>query len=201
MKRELINALPILEVDNDCIMSKMGDVTVGFEIIKPEIFTLSAQDFETLHQSWVKAIKVLPYHCILHMQDWYIREKYEADLEKAGNNFLARASDLHFNERPRMKHHCHVYLTKMSKDRKMPDSALSSLFRSNLVPKSTLDPLAIREFGNTASRFDSILKAGGLLQSRRLTADELVSSPTQPRSKSTRLNSSHESVSRMPSSA
>ena len=180
MKRELINALPILEVDNDCIISKMGDVTVGFEIIKPEIFTLSAQDFETLHQSWVKAIKVLPYHCILHMQDWYIREKYEADLEKAGNNFLARASDLHFNERSRMKHHCHAYLTKMPKDRKMPDSALSSLFRSNLVPKSTLDPLAIREFGNTASRFDSILKAGGLLQSRRLTADELVSSPNQP---------------------
>jgi hypothetical protein len=38
--QQLSERLPILEVAADCIVSKMGDVSVGLEVTKPEIFTM-----------------------------------------------------------------------------------------------------------------------------------------------------------------
>jgi len=43
----------------------MGDITMGFELELPEIFTLSADELEAFHQAWLKAIKVMPAGTIL----------------------------------------------------------------------------------------------------------------------------------------
>jgi len=43
--------MPILEISKDCILSKQGDCTVAFELTKPEIFTLSAGQYEAWHQA------------------------------------------------------------------------------------------------------------------------------------------------------
>ena len=93
MERTLDNIWPILDVEHDCILSKQGDITIGFEIILPEIFTLSNEDYEAFHQSWVKAIRILPRHSIFHKQDWFIDSKYDADFSKAGSSFLTRSSE------------------------------------------------------------------------------------------------------------
>ncbi|MEX2230585.1 MAG: DUF3875 domain-containing protein, partial [Cyclobacteriaceae bacterium] len=37
---------PIYKVENDSILSKQGDVTIAYEAILPEIFTLSDQEYE-----------------------------------------------------------------------------------------------------------------------------------------------------------
>ncbi|HEV2353531.1 MAG TPA: DUF3875 domain-containing protein, partial [Puia sp.] len=63
MERELADMLPIWGMEKGCMVSKMGDYTTAFLITKPEIFTLSAADYENLHQTLVKAIKVLPANC------------------------------------------------------------------------------------------------------------------------------------------
>ena len=34
---------PIYKVEQDCILSKQGDVTLAYKVILPEIFTLSDQ--------------------------------------------------------------------------------------------------------------------------------------------------------------
>jgi len=68
MEKILDEMLPIMDVEHDCIVSKMGDVTVAFKVELPEIFTLSDQEYEAFHQSWVKAIKVLPKYSVLHNQ-------------------------------------------------------------------------------------------------------------------------------------
>ena len=57
--RDLKDVLPILGVENDCILSKQGDVTVVYEVRLPELFTLSDQDYEVFHQALIKAIKIV----------------------------------------------------------------------------------------------------------------------------------------------
>ena len=42
--RDLRDVLPILGVENDCILSKQGDITVVYEVTLQELFTLSDQD-------------------------------------------------------------------------------------------------------------------------------------------------------------
>jgi len=92
MERQLLNILPIKGVEHDCIVSKMGDITVAFEAILPEIFTLSNEEYEAFHQSWVKAIKVLPKHTVFHKQDWFTENQYRQDSTDNESSFLSSAS-------------------------------------------------------------------------------------------------------------
>mgnify|MGYP003679784055 CR=1 FL=1 len=78
MERLLEKHFPILSIEQDCILSKMGDITVAYQAILPEIFTLSDRDYEAFHQAWIKAIKTLPKNCILHKQDWFTESSIPA---------------------------------------------------------------------------------------------------------------------------
>ena len=74
MEKVMEDILPIMDIEHDCVLSKLGDVTVVFKASLPEIFTLSDQEYEAFHQTWVKALKVLPVHTVFHKQDWVRHE-------------------------------------------------------------------------------------------------------------------------------
>jgi hypothetical protein len=177
MDTRLDDRLPILEITDNCIVSKMGDLTIGLEITKPEIFTLSSDNYEGLHQTFVKALKVLPVGSVFHMQDIFVKDSYQADYERAGESFLSRASERFFNERALLRHTSYIYLTKKPAGRKPATSAASGLLRRNLVPQDTLSPQVIREFEDAAGQFARILSDSGLVHVRRLGTEDLVSGP------------------------
>lgn len=45
----LESKLPILAVENGCILSKNAEITVAFRVQLPEIFTLMSADYESIH--------------------------------------------------------------------------------------------------------------------------------------------------------
>ena len=77
MEKKLNDILPIMAVEHDCILSKQGDISIAYQAELPEIFTLSDNDYEVIHQSLVKAVKVLPRHSIFHKQDWFTQATYK----------------------------------------------------------------------------------------------------------------------------
>src|SRR3982750_2156139 len=100
MDKYLKDILPIMGVEHNAIVSKAGDVTIAYQVELPEIFTLSDQDYEALHQAFIKAIKVLPKHSIFHKQDWFSESNYVADFENFSDkerSFLSRSSERFFN--------------------------------------------------------------------------------------------------------
>lgn len=175
MEAGLNERLPILEVSGDTIVSKMGDITMGFEVVKPEVFTLSANQYEALHQAFVRALKVLPVGSVFHMQDWYVLDAYKPDYEKAGDSFLGRASERFLSEREFLRHHCRIYLTRRPENRRMPTTAASGLLRKTLVPVELLSPEGSREFETAVGQFASILAESGLVELRRLKDEDLAS--------------------------
>ena len=74
--------LPLLAVEHGCIISKDADITVAFEVVCPELFTLTSQEYEAMHSVWCKAIKVLPHYSVVHKQDWFVSEKYPTGTAK-----------------------------------------------------------------------------------------------------------------------
>src|SRR6266511_2256931 len=138
MERLLEDILPILSVENDCILSKQGDVTIAYKVELPELFTLSDQEYEAFHQTWIKAIKILPKDCVFHKQDWFIETKYAADFNK-DLQFLSRSSERFFNERPYLDHQCYILITKKPANRKVVTSLLSSLLRKSIVPEQSMN--------------------------------------------------------------
>ena len=57
-------------VELACILSKEADVTVAFRVTLPELFTVTSAEYEAMHSCWVKALKILPPHTVVHKQDW-----------------------------------------------------------------------------------------------------------------------------------
>ena len=56
---------PLLAVEADCIISKDADITAVFEVDLPELFTVTAAEYEAIHAAWAKAIKVLPNYTVV----------------------------------------------------------------------------------------------------------------------------------------
>ncbi|MDF2190511.1 TraG family conjugative transposon ATPase [Paraflavitalea sp. CAU 1676] len=171
--------LPILKVENDCLLSKKGDITISFELVLPEIFTLSSVEYESLHQTWVKAIRVLPTHSILQKQDWYLKGNYQADFSEE-KTFLSHSSEKYFNERPYLNHKCYIYLTKKPLLSRPPTALNSILLRNSMVPSQSLDAREISAFLDKTGQFAKILEDSGFIKVRQLSGDELVGSNQVP---------------------
>jgi len=133
--------LPVYKVENNCILSRQGDITIAYKLELPDIFTLSGQEYEALHHAWLKAIKVLPKHSIVHKQDIFIRAGYQGKPEHSAS-FLAEASETYFEGRAYLEHSCYILLTKQPGNRK---AALACLFTltSYLYESGLADPEAL----------------------------------------------------------
>lgn len=177
---EMEKILPVYRVEHDAMISVGGDVTLGYEVMLPEIFTLSAPEYEALHQTWVKAIKALPSHTVLHKQDWFVRRGWKVDRDLEERSFLSRASDRFFSGRAYLDHRCYLYLTKRVDGRRLSTSAHANILRKSIVPRVATDKGLFREFLLSAGQFESILTGGGLVSLRRLGDEELAGTALRP---------------------
>ncbi|MFA6084665.1 TraG family conjugative transposon ATPase [Mucilaginibacter sp.] len=163
---------PIYKVEHDALLSALGDITIVYEATLPDIFTLSGADYETYHQSWIRAIRVLPKHSILHKKDIFMRNHYQEATANA--SFLSAAAARYFKGRPYLDHRCYILITKKAEDRRAASSAYSGLMRKSIVPKQTNDPRLFTEFLEKTGQFERILSDSGFVKLRRLNDDELA---------------------------
>ncbi|HTM93753.1 MAG TPA: DUF3875 domain-containing protein, partial [Flavisolibacter sp.] len=175
MEKLLEEILPIMSVEHDAIVSRQGDITIGFACELPELFTLSDKEYETFHQAWIRAIKVLPKHSVFHKQDWFIESRYKADFSGEDQSFLSRSSERFFNERPYLDHECFIFLTKKPNGRKPSSSVFSNLIRRSIVPEQALKPQLLQDFLDCCGQFAHILEDSGFVRLRRLKNEELLS--------------------------
>ncbi|MGN6401361.1 MAG: TraG family conjugative transposon ATPase [Flavisolibacter sp.] len=169
----LAELLPVMSVTNNAILSRQGDITIGYQATLPELFTLSDQEYEALHQALTRAIRVLPKHAVFYKQDWFTQARYRANFD-GDKSFLAAASERFFNERPYLDHQCYIFLTKRPAGRKTRSSLFSSLLRKSIVPEQTLKPQFLQDFLDSAGQFEKILTDSGFIQLKRLTDEELA---------------------------
>ncbi|ATR95044.1 conjugal transfer protein TraG [Porphyromonas gingivalis] len=170
---------PLLAVEHDCIISKDADITVAFQVELPELFTVTRAEYEAIHASWTKAVKVLPDYSVVHKQDWFVRETYRSDTAQEDMSFLSRSFEKHFNERPFLNHSCFLFLTKTTKERMRMQSSFSSLCRGNIVPKEVNKETGIK-FLEAVGQFERIMNDSGFIRLIRITSDEITGTNEQP---------------------
>ena len=170
----LESKFPILKVEQNCLVSKFADLTVAYRVTLPELFTLTGEEYEAMHGAWIKALRVLPDHTIVHKQDYFIEERYAAPGDGGERSFLARSYERHFNERPFLRHSCYLYVTKTTPERMRQTSASSILCRGFIIPRESRDKDALARFMDAAGQMESILNESGLVRLERLTQEEIV---------------------------
>lgn len=176
----LENKFPLLAVEQDCIISKDADVTICYRVELPELYTVTSNEYEAIHGTWVKAIKVLPDYSIVHEQDIFIKENYLPEIQNAEISFLSRSFERHFNERPYLNHYCYLFLTKTTKERSRIQSNSSTLCRGHIIPKEIKEKETISKFIESVEQFTSIMNESGFIKMKRLNSDEIIGTDTNP---------------------
>jgi conjugation system TraG family ATPase len=170
----LESRLPLMAVENNCILSKDADITACFEVHLPELFTAASAEYDTIHAAWHKAVKTLPDFTVVHKQDWYIKENYDPELDKEDQSFLARSYQRHFNERPFLNHYCYLFLTKTTKERMRMQSNFSSLCKGILIPKEIRDKETVHRFMEAVAQFERIVNDSGFVKIKRLSEEDII---------------------------
>lgn len=171
--KSLETILPIYTIEKNVIVSKMADVTIGYRLQLPEIFTLGELQMEHLHQCWVKSLALLPAGTIVHKQDWFIREQYAADYSGC-HDFLQQNSERFFIDRPYLNHTCYLFFTLRANKRKLPDSAGSTLLKRHLVSTEMLDERTLLQFTGQVEQCLQVLCETSDVQATRLSSPELT---------------------------
>lgn len=173
--KQLGDILPIYKIEHDYILSKQGDLTLAFKVELPEIFTLGLNEFEALHQTWNKAIRLLPKYTIIHKQDWFTGASFKGDFSNSEISFLSKSSERHFHERPYLDHRCFLFLTKKPDARHFTNSLFSNLIKPSIAPLQTIDEKYLESFEDKVAQFVNVLQNSGFITLRRLKSEELAS--------------------------
>jgi len=173
---DLEQMLPIWKVEQDCILSKNGDVTLVFQCELPEIFCLSEEEYDALHHTWLKAIKVLPEGTVLHKQDYFRSALHDINGGSVEEEVPKSGKDRFFDGRPYLDHDCLLMLTLSPSGRKMASSAWSNLLRKHIVPPDSLDVALLHRTMEIAAQFVRILSDGGTVKLAQLKEAEITGS-------------------------
>lgn len=160
---------PVMNGGDGIILSKRGDICVGWEVQLPPAFRCNEEKYDSLIASLAGAVTLLPDYTIVHKQDIYMRKCYASEHV---HGFLEEAYERHFDGREYLDHRCLLWLSFSS--RKNVRGASSGLLGmpSAALPKSA----EIARNLAAAEQFASVLSGNPLLQLRRLTEDEIFGS-------------------------
>ncbi|MFJ1366994.1 DUF3875 domain-containing protein [Capnocytophaga canimorsus] len=93
----------ILKVKGNRFLSNNGNIIMAYALSLPEVFTLSENDYEMMHDYWFRTLRLLPQYSYVHKQDIFLKEKYMAE-DLPYRTFLQKATADHFKGRENLLH-------------------------------------------------------------------------------------------------
>ncbi len=172
-KNNIRDCFPAINGGEGVILSKRGDICVGWELELPPAFRCNEEKYDSMIHCLNSAVSLLPDYTIMHKQDIFMRKHYSPeDVE----GFLPQAYERHFAGREYLDHRCRIFLTFSNKKNvKGASSGIMGLLSANL-PK----PGVISQCLCSAEQFESILNGNPLLKARRLKEDEIFGNGKMP---------------------
>ena len=176
----LENKWPLMAVENGCILSKDADITLAYRVELPELFTVTGTEYEAMHAAWAKAVHVLPNYTVVHRQDIFTTEKYRPDTEREELGLLARSFEMHFNERPYLRHTAYLFLTKTTREHSRMQSSFTALTRGRIIPREQQASETVGRFMESCGQFERILNDSASIRLIRLTDEEITGTAEKP---------------------
>ncbi len=118
MKVKPINkSLPILGFKGDVVVSNNLDMGFGLKLQLPEMLSCSTENLYMLHDTFQRAINLLPENTLLHKQDFFFVEHFDARKQtgkQKNKSSLNRNYRQHFDGRAFLKHECYLYISLLN---------------------------------------------------------------------------------------
>ena len=157
---------PVLNGGDGVILSKRGDICVGWEVQLPPAFRCNEAGYDSLVGTLAGAIALLPDYTIVHKQDIFMRKRYHAE---KSFGFLEKAYEEHFDGREYLDHRCLLWLSFSSKKNVRSGS-------SGLLGLAVAGLPSAAEIGccmTAAEQFGAMVGGNSLLSLKRLTEEDI----------------------------
>ena len=157
---------PVMNGGDGIILSKRGDICMGWEVLLPPAFRCNEEKYDSLIASLGGAIALLPDYTIIHKQDVFMRKRYSSERV---SGFLEKAYEEHFDGREYLDHRYFLWLSFSSKKNvRGGSSGLLGLAAAGLPSASQIGRMV-----TAAEQFGAMLSGNSLLSLRRLTEDDI----------------------------
>ena len=160
-KIDIRDCFPVMNGGEGVILSKRGDVCVGWEVQLPPAFRCNEEKYDGVIHALAGAIGMLPDYTVVHKQDIFMKKRYKA--EKA-SGFLEEAYERHFDGREYLDHKCLLWLCFSTKKRVRGAGSGLLGIHADMLPSA-----AVEASLQAATQFEAM--AG--LEMRRLTEGEI----------------------------
>jgi conjugation system TraG family ATPase len=115
--KSIEKSLPILGFNGDILVSNNLDMSFGLKLHLPELLSCSTEQFYMLHDTFQRAVNLLPENCLLHKQDFFFVEHFDYKqnkTDKSQSRSLNQNYLRHFEGRPYLKHECYLYISMLN---------------------------------------------------------------------------------------
>lgn len=169
----LEEVIPIHSIEDDFVINGNGDLTAGYKIFLPEVFTLSDSAIESMHRSLDALLKMLPSGTIVHQQTFIYTEPYTS--EETSNNFLFQDNLKNLKGKEIIQSYVNIYLTFANGEQKKKNPKNASLLRKSNFPLK--EPFEIedrlKEIFSVILNFENGLRGVSEFELLRMTSEEL----------------------------
>lgn len=151
---------PILSIEDKWITSKLGDLTLGYEVILPEEYSLSKEKLQGVASLWSSILSTLPDNTIFHKQDIFTESSYTPEIS-VDLPFLEKASLLKLKGRKIQKQTTYLFFTLTTKVSQRRTSFFSSLCSGRIVPQN-INEATIRRFDDQIRLIERMISEFGI---------------------------------------
>lgn len=175
MAERLSKYFAIEDIIEDCYVNGLFDVTPGFAITWPEVYTLSAEEYTTIHNGLVSVISRLPAGAVFHYQGYFYNSVFKSNYK--GTSEIQRDNFRYYHDRPILKNYSNIFLTFQNQNNYNPTSSKSPLrngwdWFSGKRTKG-IDKV-IADYRKNFAPFESDLNLLHRVKARRLTGENLL---------------------------
>lgn len=172
-----LDFMPVMGMQDGFLLSKGGDLTVGFELTLPRVFGIGRSSYESLASTFISAAEAFrdaPFWVMIHRQDVYRREVWHREPPKEGLPWLEECRQRHFDGREYMTHRQYLFISLTSAVKALRPVGASGVFGRIAPAKMTIPEETVMAFTSKVNEYVSILSRTGLVGVRRLSEDEIL---------------------------
>ena len=101
--RQLYESIPVQAVKDGCVISRYADVTFGWEVTLPSLYSVMEDGYDDMVELFASAARILPPWTVMHRQDVYRMEEYHPEIRE--DEFIMRQwNKRHFDGRADGEH-------------------------------------------------------------------------------------------------
>lgn len=160
---EISKIIPVQQIENDFAIGRAAEVTAGWKLILPEVFSVDTAQANVMYENLIGIIKALPKFTVVHFQHFFVENRYKSDYTNV--DVWTKQMDLNmFDGRPVMIHYCNLYISFMDSDKKSVSKNLDTAIKN--FPR----------YKNICDTLQNDLNSSKFFKAVRMDGDDLIKS-------------------------